>query len=254
MERVLKDEKLEKERQERENEQHGKQESRKRLESLKQGERDELSETPTHVNLFEKEERAMVEQVATGTVTEKKKNSGIMPVVLGETELKNRGDKRPFYLKVEQKMAETNPKDKIQKTRMDPMHMFVRRGAEEEKQEESADRESRRKRQHRAGESDEGSATEKRRRKFHKRKRRHKEKRDRDRDRDREEKRCKFSRDKQRKGNRVESSPTIEELRRRRRDREERESQREGEIILRQTQKIVTNRYQDQYNPGLSRR
>ncbi|KAI2510441.1 hypothetical protein MHU86_4014 [Fragilaria crotonensis] len=119
VERVLRDERLEKERLTQESTRSG------RLEILR-GAKKTLSQSPPHehVNLFQQEED---ESYRTGILQGKaqQQTRGVLPVVLGQSELEARGDNRPFYLRTAAEQKLLAPKDHQRKESLDPMKDFV---------------------------------------------------------------------------------------------------------------------------------
>lgn len=157
VERVLRDERREAERLERKREIGTKQqESELRLTLLrkKQGglDPDEATTQPQHINLFQAEEEASLEQAVAGNSNEKK-IAGVMPVSLGQTALKTRGDPhRPFYLRDSEQVKEISANESRRRDRLDPMRKFSKRrrgenehtGEDEVEQEHKKDDDSKR--------------------------------------------------------------------------------------------------------------
>jgi hypothetical protein len=87
--------------------------------------------TRKHVNLFQKEE----DECASGCISEesKPKNDavGIMPVMFGQSELQARGDNLPFYLRAQSFFNQNYdhsyicPKEESRKNNLDPMKDFI---------------------------------------------------------------------------------------------------------------------------------
>lgn len=246
----MRDERLDQERLEREQAQLDKDQSQARLNVLRKV--PAVEEEPQHVNLFEKEERAMVQQAVTGaTATKRPPRQGVMPVLLGETEIKNRGDKRPFYLRSREdgERAGCSDKDYQRKARMDPMQRFVRNdkpAGQEEGRMLHSDKRGTHDGEHTSYDSDSDLSNTRhlRKRRGDKRHRKHRRhhKRSRKEDRSRRRTQCLDEA----------SGPSMDELRRRRTEREQHESQREASLLQGNSSKTV-HHYQDQYNPGLSR-
>jgi hypothetical protein len=163
IERVLRDERLESERQEKESqlcrvvaENHHSTSRLSKLRQLKQTKataitaENTVTTNPTttlqikeesnpknirmqHVNLFQKEE----EESADGSLVEgsqaNKAAVGIMPVMLGQSELQARGDNLPFYLRAQSLFDRYSsdhahilcPKEESRKNNLDPMKYFI---------------------------------------------------------------------------------------------------------------------------------
>jgi hypothetical protein len=233
VERVLKDERVERERLEKEEKEQRQQESKQRLATLKGGDSSTPKQQEQHVNLFELEERAMVETSLTGE--EKKKRTeltGVMPVRLDSVMRKNKD--QPFYVR-----GSVARNDQKWKARMDPMKAFTREeprraekngeGADDRKLDSSSRKNRPRKPCSRYDGSDSEDSGTRRlsRQKRHDRKRRkwHSQ------------------------------SESIEELRRRRQEREQKESQREEALRRQSGARYDRSRhYQDQFHPSLSHR
>ena len=123
VERVLRDERLEKERLTRESTRS------ERLAILREGKKS-ISPSPqeVHVNLFQQEEEesyrtGILQGTSKGTVQQQMR--GIVPVVLGQSELEARGDNRPFYLRTAAEQKLLSPKEDQRKESLDPMKDFV---------------------------------------------------------------------------------------------------------------------------------
>lgn len=228
-------------------------ESKQRLAKLKgRGEKTTSAEAQ-HVNLFEPEERAMVETVLVGNGKEKKQSStarGIVPVRLDSVVPKNKND-QPFYMR--DPAAPRN--DAKRKAQMDPMKAFVKKETRSEGVSNRSD----------TGETITGSASGETHRKSSLRRKRSRQaascSSDSEDSRARQSSR-KRRHDKKRRKQRSSSEKcgskgvTMEELRRRRQAREHKESVREAALLRRQTnaRNDGGHRYQDQFHPSLSRR
>lgn len=234
VERVMRDERLEKERSEKQQQQREEQEvvTRKRkrtLESFDEASQElhggnEILPATGHINLFQEEEDAYLKGITPRINVHKQ--DGIMPVILGQSELNARGANRPFYMRTRQEFDVLPSKEDTQKIKLDPMKDFVRHKKE-------------------AIGSDNSSASSRRhRKKKHKKSKWRSEKKEdggNDTKRRRRQKNTKLS--------------TLEELRQRRREREEFESKRASMLLQNDHQSDDRRRsYQNQYNPGLSRR
>ena len=234
VEKVLRDERLERERLQQEEAQERQLESTRRLATLKGGTASTIPTPDEHVNLFPQEHQSRV-----GEKNPDKKHVGIMPVRLDSVVQKQ---DEPFYVRPNRRRDSQH--DERTKTRMDPMKAFVRpihtmtSSSVEKKPErhgsvEEASRSGKRGRSSRRSSDESLPRRESSRR--HDRKRR--------------------KRDSSKSSSSTKDTAPIEELRHRRQERERTESQREA-AALRRNQKgnDRTRRYQDQFNPGLSRR
>lgn len=240
VERVLRDERLERERIEKEEEEQRQQESKQRLATLKGNDASSSPQKEQHVNLFELEERAVMEPA-------KKKpaaSTGVMPIRL-DSVVKDNKD-QPFYVRIS--MARNDDKCKA---RMDPMKAFSRGEPSRARQSDEASvggghktpshknrHRKRSSREHDSSSEDSSDARQSSRRNR--------------RDRKRKNRRSSKPADQESDGSKPDS---IEELRRRRQQREQKESQREA--ALRQqagTRNDRSRHYQDQFHPSLSRR
>jgi len=79
-----------------------------------------------HINLFfqQGEEEDRLNKIST---KDQKQQVGIaMPVVLGQSELKARGENRPFYLRTTEEVKELSSREDIRKDSADPMKDFAK--------------------------------------------------------------------------------------------------------------------------------
>ena len=230
-----------------------------------------------HVNLFAVEEEAHRKRVEDATAIDsrkgKQKNNGIMPLYLGQS-----AQTDSFYLKggdhflsKDDQDKASNPKEDRLKSRMDPMKEFVRAetaprrvaAPSEEPSIKPATKKSshnKRKHKHRRGSSkqrldssssdsdsssssrtssdDDDDSYERRRRRRKRRKSSSSRKRG--------------SREKKSKIDKASPQNAVEELRRKRAEREAKERLRQERVIA-SAEGHVHSKYQDQYHPGLSR-
>jgi hypothetical protein len=228
VERVLRDERLERERLERLAERE-KRHEHSRLSPLRASANDATNDAPAvqqHINLFQAEEEEFLKKVAgvNGKNDEPKKQAGIMPVLLGESELKARGENRPFYLCESEQSKGSSLKEERRKDSLDPMRNFARKSQSKDVS-EGEERED-------EGRNDRKSRKEK----------------------ERKHGRLKGDDDRKEGRKRSRHNSDLEELRRRRREREVIESKREADLLY-ETRRFDDRQrsYQDQYNPGLSR-
>jgi hypothetical protein len=258
VERVLRDERLERQRIEEKEAEARELESRQRLAQLKgAGGADSSSssqqqEQQGHVNLFEPQEQAAMEASLAKEI--KKEPKGIMPVRLDSVVVETNHD-RPFYIR--DSVARNDGK---LKARMDPMKAFTKHDACVEEGLDGGER--KRRSVHVETEGDERSLRKKSRR----RKRSSRQEDDcsdsqdsstrsstRRRKSDKKRRRRRHSKSEKRSS--ASTGASMEELRQRRREREQKESQREAAL---QRQAGSGNdrhrRYQDQFFPSLSRR
>jgi len=270
----LRDERKHAEEQEREAAQRKKESSQSRLQALRKREHsapgesystdDDEATRSGHVNLFalEEEENRKRAEKATSTINsvgeEKRKNAGIMPLYLGQS-----ASKESFYLQagcLAPQDQELTAKESRLKRRMDPMKEFVRtEGDTKQFKEESKARKPdpprtkhRRRNSSKYESSSDSSSSEsestsstsscsddssRRHRRRHKRR-----------------KSSSLSRKRRRKDKKTRKDETsqtsLEELRQRRAQRESRERERQNSLIA---SSGGNQRYQDQYNPKLSR-
>lgn len=220
VERVLRDERLEAERLERENGIVAKHESELRSLARLRGQPPTNEPVPQHVNLFQDEEEKNLKEVV-GETEKKTFVAGIMPVALGQTELKTRGDKRPFYLRDAEEVKKLSPTETKRKYSLDPMRKFNKRHRErrEPKKPESS-----------SACSDDDD--EKRRRKKQRRRQ---------------------GRDSSKKSGQSKKKDDMKELRRRRQEREANESIR-ASALLGNSNDDRNHSNQKQYKPGAIRR
>jgi hypothetical protein len=235
VERVLRDERLEKERSEKQQQEQAQDivvRKRKRTRELIDEDsqalrgRNESLPAAGHINLFQQEEDEYLKGITTTTQT--KKQVGIMPVGLGQSELNARGENLPFYMRTQQELDILSSKEDTRKTILDPMKDFVRHKDKED-----------------AVHSDDSSPLSRQhRKKKHKKSRRRSQMED------------KESKDTDRQRRRKSTSSSLEDLRERRREREEIESKRASMLLQNDDHQLDDRRraYQNQYNPGLSRR
>lgn len=241
VERVLRDERLERERIETQEKEQRQRESRQRLQKLKGNESDSVvvqQQNEQHVNLFESEEQAMMKNETAVAVrpTKALSSGGIMPVRLDSVVEKNKV--QPFYVR-----GSVVRNDEKRKARMDPMKAFTsneaitcdNRESGQQKDEPSRKRGHYGKRSSRYDDSSDSQNSSSRRSSSRRR-----------RDKKRKKKHSKSDKNK---------TPSIEELRRRRQEREQKESQREKALRQQAGSRNGRNRrYQDQFYPSLSRR
>ena len=124
VERVLADECLAKEKLRTKNEQcENELQIKTRLNSLR-ATKDELE--TKRFNLFEDEQGQYLKQCTEGQ-EKTAENTGVLPVVLGATELKYRGGNRPFYAWGRERQAELSEKEEKRKDQMDPMQPHKKR-------------------------------------------------------------------------------------------------------------------------------
>jgi len=258
VERVLRDERIERERLEREESEQRQLESHQRLAKLKKSTSSD-QEKQQHVNLFEPEERAMVETaLTTGKHTKPKSASsgGIMPVRLDSVVQKN--EDQPFYMR-----ESVVRYDERRKARMDPMKAFVKKDA---RREEKNDVDQEKNKRHAQEDNDTRHQKSLRKNGHRKRSFRHDDSSDSDSSSTRSSSRRRHDKKRKKKGQKKRHSKSdkhkatakgdsIQELRRRRQEREEKESQREAALRLEAgTRNDIRRRYQDQFHPSLSRR
>jgi hypothetical protein len=223
VERVLRDERREAERLEREKEIATRHESELRLtlRRKQQGLPDIPEQQPQHVNLFQAEEEASLQKVLRGNDENNKVVVGVMPVSLGQTVLKTRGDRRPFYLRESEQVEELSTKETKRQDTLDPMRKFSKRRREKTEPEKNATQEHEDRRRHRKH----------------------------------QKKSKKESKRKPSKASSSKGQNDLQELRRRRQEREAHESIRASELFGREQPIDDRKRpYHNQFNPGLSRR
>lgn len=212
VERVLRDERLDKERRDKEQERVKQEESRARIRALKK-EPEREKDQQRHINLFEQEERAVNDQAVNGI-----KASSLEIQTLGEVTRVT-----PFYLQISSmssspmngRDADISMKDRKRKAALDPMHTF----ASESSTYVDVGR-------RRCDSLDLEPSTGARQRRHEKKKRKSKD---------------------------SATRSTVEELRWRRKEREEIEVRRAASLT-RTEQDGRSNGYQNQYNPHLSRK
>lgn len=230
VERVLRDERLERERLEREEKELRQQESKQRLATLKGTTTGSSADAApqTHVNLFEPEEQAMAQMAL--MVEKEKKQVGIVPLRFDK--VKQEQD-QPFYVRPLKARH-----DDQYKARMDPMKAFVRPahkkndGDADNPHHDDHGRKSSRKRSHHRKHSSRQDKANWEDSSRHDRKRK-----------------------KRKSSNKGESNNSVEDLRRRRQEREQTESQREARLSQQVDSRNDRHRhYQDQFHPELSRR
>ena len=233
VERVLRDERLEKERRAAESQECKARTDR--LAILRRGQdKDKVSSSSQeHINLFQQEEE--VASCRKGMLQgQQQQQAGILPVILGQSELEARGVNRPFYLKAATEEKLLSPKEVQRKDSLDPMKDFVHSkrtinmmGVEHQTNDALS------------------TNSELRARKKHSSKRRRSNARDDD-DRKSERRRLKKSPD------------SLALLRQRRLEREAVESKRAAATMVMDQDGTWNNdrqrSYHNQYNPGLSRR
>jgi hypothetical protein len=236
VERVLRDERLEKERVERTEKQRLTttlpQSTRIEQLAILRGRIDEISPPlQRHVNLFqEEEEESCGNAVSDNRGKVREQQMGILPLVLGQSELETRGDNRPFYLRTAPEKKLLSLKEERRKESLDPMKGFSRKRQS-----------SKFKVDHQFHADD--SSTDAPRKKRHESKRRHSKARDKD--------------DESARPQRSKHRDSLESLRQRRLERETVESNRADVLMEGDDDGIWKNDrkrpYHNQYNPGLSR-
>jgi len=226
---VLRDEAEHQKKLEAATEEERKRESTARLETLKGKQNDDVQQL-RHVNFFEAEEKREQDRLLQ-THRSSPDSQAIVPVFLEKTKTEKR---RPFYLRDNPfEKDEVSVREMKRKAQMDPMHSFQRH-ADDSKSKQVTSlalvvREMPSKRSDSS--SDDDSKRKKKRRRKEKRRKSHK----RDKKRHRSENKT--------------TSDSLEELRQRRLERERKEKERTVHLIGDRPRK-----YQDQYNPDLSRR
>jgi hypothetical protein len=123
VERVLRDERLAKERLSQES-------TRSERLAILRGGKESLATLPQqeHVNLFQQEEEesyrtGVLQGHGSGNVPQQ--THAIVPVVLGQSEFEARGANRPFYLRTAAEQKLLSPKEDQRKLSLDPMKDFV---------------------------------------------------------------------------------------------------------------------------------
>ena len=254
VERVLRDERIAKEKEEKLKDNK----STNPLLARREAEKNDTY-SQQHFNLFEKEEKEAANKVV---VTKQQSNSiGIMPVMLGGKEAtdKKKG-KLPFYLQVPEENQNLTYEDEKLKLNMDPMKAFTTNPPLQQKQqpdhkekEESSQecqmmiiQKANKNDKHHSNDDDDLSSDDNVKKK--KKKRKHKDYKKR--------KRSKRSKHKSRK--RKDVIDSMEELRERRAEREKNEQERQSHVVYQQSIKpqigdLNHRTYQDQYNPQFSR-
>jgi hypothetical protein len=117
---------------------------------------------PQHVNLFQAEEEASLRNIVGGTDEKKVGVAGVMPVSLGQTALKTRGDRRPFYLRESEQVKELSANETRRQDILDPMRKFSKRRREKkepQEEEEHEDRRRHRKRQKKSKKESKGKSS-----------------------------------------------------------------------------------------------
>lgn len=234
VERVLRDERKHKEEQEAMAKSELQRESQTRLQALKG------NVTSERFSLFEAEERAekmAVNHAPSQTSAQAKGPAGMMPMY--STQDERRIDrKRPFYLQEHPFSVEsTNEKDDALKRNLDPMSSFARERAEVAAAKTTlVVRDTVRHGKRKESPSEDNNSSD------DKRKRR----------RSRVLDRKKHTRE--RKRSRKSSAISLDELRRRRLEREGKEGERVTTLVLNSTVDMRKGKYQDQFNPTLTRR
>lgn len=232
-----------------EQEQQKQKEKGQRLDKIRRKGQQQQDDTTNngHINLFQSEEEEFLKQKIMGN--QPKQQSGIKPVSLGQSELKIRGDNAPFYLKKSTSAVESkelSSKEVKLKASMDPMKDYVRNhsnasndSAEEETaivvRSNDAKRERKREKRRKRLYSDDDDGDYKKRKKSKKKKRKKEEKKRRD---------------------QTSKDTDLAALRQKRLEREFAEVQRQQATLVSNNdqQDDRKRRYQNQFNPRLSRR
>ena len=237
IERVLRDERLEKERLERAEKQRLTtilaQSTRIKQLAILRGSKDEILPPPQkHVNLFQEEEEESCRNAVSDSLGRvREQQMGILPVVLGQSELATRGDNRPFYLRTAPEKKFLSSKEERRKESLDPMKGFSRK---KQSSKFKVDRQL----------HADDLSTDAPRKKKHESKRRHSKACDKD--------------DESTRRQRSKHRDSLESLRQRRLERETVESNRAAVVLMERDDDGIWKNdrkrpYHNQYNPGLSR-